>query len=177
MQQGFGLIQLLVGMALIAITAQLAVPGFSRLIENQRREDTAQQLASAVRSARTEAILRNTTVLIQATGGDWSDGWRTVIDVNDNGEADEQDVVLVQRALTGTVQVVGNYWLSRSVRFNSLGLPLTEGGASRGGTLFICTTSTSAKPYRVVLASTGRVQIRTDRAEEALCRSSLTTAI
>jgi type IV fimbrial biogenesis protein FimT len=163
-QTGLGLVQLLVGLVLIAIIASLAVPGFSQLIEKQRREEAAQQLASAIRSARAEAVLRNKVVLVQAMGGDWSRGWQVIVE-HQGGNS-----VLIERAGNGKVPIVGNQWLRRSVRFNEMGMPMSSGGAWAAGTLFICEKGQPVSHHQLVLSRVGRVTLKNDKATAPLCR-------
>jgi type IV fimbrial biogenesis protein FimT len=168
-QTGFGLIQLLTGITLIAIVAQFAVPGFAQLIEAQRRDDAARQLASGMRSARTEAIMRNQVVLIHAIDDDWSLGWRIIVDHNGAGAGDESNPVLVERASSGKVPIVGNAPVKRFVRFNGLGAPLHASGGFLAGTLHVCDTKQSASYYQVALSKTGRVSLRSNKTENTLC--------
>jgi type IV fimbrial biogenesis protein FimT len=163
-QAGFGLVQLLVAMVLIAIAASVAVPGFSQLIENQRREDAARQLASAIRSARTEAILRNKVVLVQAMENDWSRGWRIIV------EHMGSHSVLMERASSGKVPIVGNQWVRQSVRFNEMGIPMSSSGAWNSGTLSICDTSEPISHHQIVLSRVGRVSVKNGNVGEPLCR-------
>lgn len=163
-QAGLGLVQLLVGLVLIAIVASLAVPGFSQLIEKQRREQAAQQLASAMRSARAEAILRNKVVLVEALGGDWSRGWQVLVEHSGNSS------VLIERSANAKVPIVGNQWLRRQVRFNEMGMPMSSGGAWAAGTLFICDGREAISHHQLVLSRVGRVTVKNDKTPEALCR-------
>lgn len=171
-QQGFGLVQLLIGMTLVAIFAHLAVPGFAQLVEAQRSEDAARQLANGIRTARTEAIMRNQVVLIHAIDDDWSRGWRIIVDHNGAGAGDDGNPVLVERASSGKVPIVGNYWLTRFVRFDGLGAAVNASGSHRAGSLFICATNQAVSHHRVVLSKTGRIRIESGKAEEKLCRQS-----
>ncbi|MGV8919213.1 MAG: GspH/FimT family pseudopilin [Pseudomonas sp.] len=164
-QAGLGLVQLLVGITLIAILASIAVPGFAQVIATQRQADAAQQLASALRSARTEAILRNQVVWVQAIEGDWSRGWRIVVE-----QYEAEDSVLMERTSAGKVPIVGNYWVRRQVRFNGMGAPISAGGAWNSGTLFICEKGQPISHHQVVLSSTGRVKVDSGKTAEPLCR-------
>ena len=163
-QTGLGLVQLLVGMTLATILAGIAVPGFAQVIETQRRADAAQQLASAIRSARTEAILRNQVVQVQAIGGDWSRGWRIIVE-----RTDSEDPVLIERTRSGKVPIVGNLWVKQQVRFNGMGAPMSEGGAWNAGTLSICEKDRPISHHQVVLSSTGRVKVDSGKADQPLC--------
>lgn len=79
-QQGFSLIELLMGLAIAAIVLPWAGTGYKELIESIEREDTAQLLLSGLRSARSEAIMRNRRVLIHGIDNDWGKGWRITLD-------------------------------------------------------------------------------------------------
>lgn len=78
-QQGFSLIELLMGLAIAAIVLSWASAGYKELIESIEREDTAQLLISGLRSARSEAIARNRTVVLRAIDNDWGRGWRITL--------------------------------------------------------------------------------------------------
>jgi type IV fimbrial biogenesis protein FimT len=163
-QAGFGLVQLVVGMVLVVIVASLAVPGFSQLIENQRREDAARQLASAIRSARVEAILRNKVVRVQALDNDWSRGWHIVVENGANHS------VLMERASSGKVPIVGNQWVRQAVRFNEMGVPTSISGAWNAGTLSICDKTDPLSHHQIVLSRVGRVTVKNGKVGEPLCR-------
>ena len=74
-QTGFTAIELLVVVAIVAILAALAAPSFTPLIERWRVRSTAENLASTVYFARSEAIKRGGSIAIDATGG-WNTGWK-----------------------------------------------------------------------------------------------------
>ncbi|MFP3541455.1 Tfp pilus assembly protein FimT/FimU, partial [Pseudomonas sp. SIMBA_044] len=73
-QHGMSLIQLLLTLAIVAITAQFAAPVYGVLVEQQRRQVMAEQLASSLRNARTEALVRHQYVVVHALDEDWSKG-------------------------------------------------------------------------------------------------------
>ena len=74
-QTGFTAIELLVVVAIVAILAALAAPSFTPPIERWRVRSTAENLASTVYFARSEAIKRGGSIAIDATGG-WNTGWK-----------------------------------------------------------------------------------------------------
>jgi type IV fimbrial biogenesis protein FimT len=77
--RGFTLIEVLVVMTVIAIVASIAVPSFSSFVADQRARSAASDLMTAILSARSEAIKRNSNVTITAltAGGatTWGAGW------------------------------------------------------------------------------------------------------
>ncbi len=170
-QRGFTLIELLLGLMLGSILAHLAVPGFKGLLELQRQQTAAQSVAQGLRYARTEAITRNGPVVIHALDEEWSNGWRVILDVSGRGHLDDDNPVLLERQASGQVSVVGNGPVKSQVRFSGLGEPIFSGGGFRAGTVHVCATDQAQSLYQVVLAPSGRISLRSDKAEQALCRS------
>ena len=174
-QKGFSLIELLAALAIAAIALQLASPALAAYAQSLRREDAANVLASGLRSARTEALTRNQTVIVHALNDDWGQGWRIILDISGRGHLDPDNPVVLQRQMGTKVMIVGNLRVRRFVRFSSLGEPLFPGGGFQAGTLFICDQRTSMTHQQVVLSKTGRVSLRHDKAEQALCASGKTS--
>lgn len=169
-QQGFTLIELLLGLILSSILAHLAVPGFKGLLDSQHTQSAAQTLAAGLRFARTEAIARNGAVVIYALDDDWSQGWRVIVDVSGRGHLDEDNPVLLEHQDSGRVPIVGNGPVKSQVRFSGLGEPVFSGGGFRAGTVHVCATNQAQSLYQVVLAPSGRISLRRDKTEQALCR-------
>ena len=84
-EQGFSLIELLMGLAIVGIVLLLVSPAFAGLTESNHREEAAKSLASGLRSARSEAISRGQVVVIHGISDDWSQGWRIILDVSGKG--------------------------------------------------------------------------------------------
>lgn len=162
-QAGFTLIEMLVGLVLIGLITTLAAPAFGEIINSQRRQDAAQQLASGIRTARTEAVLRSQPVVIRAIEGNWSNGWQIVIDPQKN----QDDLIVLERARSAKVPIIGNRPVKQSIRFNGLGTPSDNGFTA--GTLFVCDAKSAISHHRVILASSGRVRIESDQLEAKLC--------
>lgn len=77
--------------------------------------------------------------------------------------------MLTHRQGDSRIPIAGNTPVKHYVRFNPLGEPLLSGGAFQAGTLHICHAKTAQSHYQVVLAKTGRISLRNDKAAQALC--------
>ena len=174
-QRGFTLIELLLGLILSGILAQLAVPSFKGLLESQQRHSAAQSLVGGLRYARSEAIARNRAVVIHALDDDWSRGWRVIVDLNGRGHLDDDNPVLLEHQDNGRVPIVGNGPVRSQVRFSGLGEPVFSGGGFRAGTVHVCGKDQAQSLYQIVLAPSGRVSLRNDKTEQALCRGYSST--
>lgn len=168
-QQGMGLIQLIFTLLIVAITTQFVSPTYSLLVEQQRRQVTATELANGLRNARTEALLRHQYVVMHALDEDWSKGWRIILDLSGQGHLDKHNPVLTEKSGDTRIPIAGNTPVKHYIRFNPLGEPLLSGGAFQAGTLHICHAQTALSHYQVVLAKSGRISLRSNQAEQALC--------
>ncbi len=161
-ERGFTLVELMVGMAMVAILTQAAVPQLSQMLQAQQRLAAARELASGIRSARVAAITRHQAVSIQAIDEDWSQGWRIVVEQKG---IDPNDALLVERMLSGQVRIVGNSKVAQKLSFGGLGGLLGAGN----GTLFVCLNDRPASHYQVVVAVTGQVRVIEQQASQAYC--------
>ena len=84
-QSGFTITELLIGMAIIAIVATLAVPTLGNLLESSRLTSTTNALVEALMTARSEAVKRGQAVRV--IPGDGEIGFRVVL------SADEDEVI------------------------------------------------------------------------------------
>ena len=171
-QKGLGLIELLVGLAIAAMALHLSVPALSQYAQSVRRESAALSLASGLRNARSEALLRNQAVVVHGLNDDWGQCWRIILDLSGRGQEDSSNPLLRQHQTGGPLRIVGNQWVRRFVRFSSLGEPLLPAGTFQVGTLHICASRQPISHHQVVLSRSGRVSLRHDKAEQALCAGS-----
>ncbi len=72
---GFTLIELMITVAILAITVSLAAPAFKELLVAQRIRSVAYDMTSDLVLARSEAVKRGQTVTIAPDGSGWTDGW------------------------------------------------------------------------------------------------------
>lgn len=165
-QQGVTLIQMLFAVGLLALLTQLGTSTYSKMSHDLQQQTTAQNLAQALRAARSEALLRNQVIVLQALEGDWSNGWQML---PEQGEAG----LLQEYSAEGGIRVIGNQPVARRVRFSGLGVPLREGGAFQAGTLLICGVPGQESLYQVRLSPSGRISLRHAPPDTALCNKDV----
>lgn len=168
-QHGFSLVELLMGLTIAGIVLHLVSPALASVTESNRHEQAAQSLFSGIRTARSEAITRHQSVVIHAIDGDWGQGWRIILDINGKGHRDSSNPLLIENRSDTRLQIVGNRPVSSFVRFSDLGEPQFARGEFQAGTLYICAARESQSQHQIVLARTGRVSLRSEKAEQALC--------
>ena len=169
-QQGFSLVELLMGLAIGAIVLSLVSPALADFTESNRRQQAAQSLLDGIRNARTMAITRNQSVVIHGINGDWGQGWRIILDISGKGPKDSSNPLLLERAGGARVPIVGNWPVRRYIRFSGIGTPQMPERAFQAGKLHFCAAREPVSQLQVVLAATGRVSLRSDKAEQALCQ-------
>lgn len=78
---GFTLIELMIGIAILAIAMALGIPSFAEWIQNSQIRTAGESISAGLQSARNEAIRRNTPIEFTLTGngGAGETGWRTVV--------------------------------------------------------------------------------------------------
>ncbi|UBM26053.1 GspH/FimT family protein [Pseudomonas sp. p1(2021b)] len=158
-QRGVTLIQMMCALALAGLLANVGLPAYNQLSDDLHRASAARDLAQALRSARSHALLQQQTVLVEPLEGDWGKGWRTRLAHNNQS--------LREQRLARKLSIASN--LGKEVKFSGLGVPLRGNGGFLGGTLEICRRTAQASRYWIVLAPSGRVDLRTVSNEPSRC--------
>jgi type IV fimbrial biogenesis protein FimT len=170
--KGISLLEVIVVMVIAGILSAVAIPSFITAIRNNRITAHTNDLTTGLMLARTEAIKRNTPVVMCrsskaptattaadcASGsgnGGWENGWFIYTDTTN-------PVVLMRRgAYTGAVTITGSNNLANRVGYNPQGLTgmggygsltLSDGRAAPQGVRIICVTVTG-RPRLAVAAT------------------------
>lgn len=75
MSKGFSLVELVVVIAILGIMTSIALPSFRDVVASTQVSTDASNLQMTFFRARSEAVKRNTSITIDAVGGDWKNGW------------------------------------------------------------------------------------------------------
>ena len=162
-QSGVTMIELVIGLTIAAILATIAAPSFSRFINDTRQSSTITELVSALNHARSEAIKRNTWVLVcprDATGNDcgtnWTNGW-VVCHVDTSASescsastTDNPNPIAIHQAINLNLTLTGS---TAIIRFNPNGTQ-GNGGAA---TLTLNGTWSGAQSKVSRIAATGHI--------------------
>ena len=144
-QTGVTMIELMIVITIAAILAALAAPSFNDFIDNTRLTSTMTQLTGDLNRAHSEAIKRNSWVLVcarstnTACGTDWRNGWLVCHDSEpnnacDTGTAANPNPITVHQAINANFTLTGS---ADFIRFNPNGtggpdtLNLVSGAKSR----------------------------------------------
>jgi type IV fimbrial biogenesis protein FimT len=104
---GFGLVELLVTIAIAAILAAIALPSFREFMIRMNVTETTNELVGALNAARTEAVKRGVSVAVVADGSGWSGGWSIIPDSNGNTDFSDDAAIMTHPAVSASYTVVG----------------------------------------------------------------------
>jgi type IV fimbrial biogenesis protein FimT len=168
-QSGFSLLELMVAVAVSALLLTIGIPSFTAFTSSTRLVNVTNELVSSLHLARSEAIKRNSRVVLcaSATGtsclaaGDWHQGWLVFHDANNNAVRDVGETVILARyALPVGFSLTGNEQIKKYISYTSSGAAKLISGAFQAGTLTLCNTSPALGAARqIVISSTGRPRV------------------
>ncbi|MEY2619330.1 MAG: hypothetical protein RL522_2332 [Pseudomonadota bacterium] len=178
---GLTLVELLTGIALLAILLALAAPSFQAQIAASQLTSASNALLGSLMQARAQAMRMGQRVTVcrsadqqqcdtQATRG-WEAGWLVFIDANrtsstGDAEVSAGDTVLARsESLPPSLRVAGNRQVNQYLSFAAGGEARTlTGGTNPLGTIRVCSTSAALADQRraveIVLSSGGRLVSR-----------------
>ncbi len=156
-QHGATLIQLLLALALVGVLTQLGVPAYKSIRDDLHLAATARELTQAMRYARNHAVLLEQPVEVRAINENWSQGWQVL----GGGQR------LREHRPGQPLNIVSNG--GSQVTFSALGVPLGRGAAWYGATLQLCQQGQARSAHQVVIASRGRISLRSQAQPEPRC--------
>jgi len=151
---GYTMLELVMVIAIVAILATIAMPGFKYVTTSNRIASEVNGLLGDMQFARSEAVKEGQTVTVciaananlnscagAAAGGNWALGWIVFLDTNNNQQVDANEAVIrAQPAFSGTDTFVAGSAAFNSVTFNRLGY------APTGVTTIISLHDSTANP-------------------------------
>lgn len=166
-KSGFTLIELMIVIAILAITFSLSVPAYKDLQLRQKINGQANQLFSIIYLARSEAIKRSSVVTIckssdnQTCGGFWSDGWVMFADYDEDGALDPSENMISAGKIDNQIKMNWSAFGSDNyIRLTSRGMTLAQNGTftlcPENGNASIARTVVVSKLARVRLSSIGK---------------------
>lgn len=165
-QSGATLLELIVVLAVSAILLGIGIPSFSAFTGNSRLTSATNELVSSLHLARSEAIKRNSRVVMCtsatgtscATSGDWHQGWLVFHDANNNAALDAgETMILARQAFPAGLSLKGNTWVSQYISYTPSGATRLISGVLQVGTLTLCNElDASGTARQVIISSTGR---------------------
>nr|WP_268235683.1 GspH/FimT family pseudopilin [Dyella caseinilytica] len=165
---GFGLIEQIVALIILAVLAAAAVPSFANMLDRQELNAAQNDYITAVLHARYLAVNDQVRIvfcpssdgLTCNSNNAWSDGWLIGRDPSNKGQPDGVPLY-VGGKYSRRLNIVGS-GSRRSVRFQPDG---TVGNSNQ--TLTICLRNDASRALSVVIARRGRVRGEVAKAADA----------
>lgn len=176
-QRGFTLVELVVTIALVAILTTLAIPSFSEVLRQWRRDSATRELSTSLQLARSEAIKTSRQMIVCPStdgtaceaGSEWSTGWMVFVDDgagtqananNQTYDTDERMLKIVSaQAGVATLTSSGNVqWL----QFLPNGLMRTGANAAVTFTVTPSGATSSTKVDKITVSPVGRTSVVTE---------------
>jgi type IV fimbrial biogenesis protein FimT len=166
---GFTLLELMMGMLLVAVLITLGAGSLKPLWEKYQLQAQAEDLLSTLLLARGEALKRGVrvTACVSRDGiqcesfGDWDQGWLVFEDADSNATRSAlESLVQAHGVLPLNLLASGNGPVAHYVSYGANGRSLYASGAFQAGTITLCRSS--AEPgtgWKLVINAVGRPRL------------------
>jgi type IV fimbrial biogenesis protein FimT len=161
--QGFTLIELMIGLAVLGTLVGLAAPSMKTMLQNNRMTSAANDMLTDLNAARNESLRRRTRIVICkssngtscSTSALWTDGWLMYLDPNSNTALDAGEFIFrVRQGLPSgiTIAVTG---------FSNTLVAHPVGTLTPTGTFKLCDDRTGNFGRTITVAASGRSAVTT----------------
>ena len=148
---GFSLVELMIGITIMAILLSVAAPSFRTMIQNTQVRNAAESIANGLQRARAEAVARNTNVIfVLGVNTAW-----TISVVNPALVIESRSANEGSANVTVTFVPVG----AGGVTFNNLGGVVANADGSTSFTQFNFTAVGASKNLRVTIGAGGNAKM------------------
>ena len=167
---GVTLIELLVTLSVLSILLAVGVPSFSHFSTSSRLNSYSNTLFSHMALARSEAIKRNSRVVVCKSSdglsctnsGNWSQGWVVFVDLDNNANiSGGEQILTTMSSLPSGYSFSGNANVSDYVSYDGQGITKLTTGAFQSGTITLCPLppAEGGNGRNIVISSSGRLRI------------------
>jgi type IV fimbrial biogenesis protein FimT len=168
-QQGFTLVELVVTLALAAILTTLAIPSFSEVLRQWRRDSATRELTTSLQLARSESIKSSRQIVVcPSTDGascadctEWNTGWIVFVDDSTsppNGAYDANERILKVVTAPSGIESIESSDEVESMQFLPNGL---MGSATTTLTITPSGATSDTKVDEITVSRVGRVSVVT----------------
>lgn len=148
---GFTLIELMIGIVIVAILAAAALPSFRTMLQNSQIRNAAESISSGLQRARAEAVARNTNVaFVLGTQSSW-----TVSVVAPASGIESRSANEGSKDVTLTILPPG----ATTATFSNFGVLVSNADASASLTQIDLTAAGGSQNLRVTLGSGGNIKM------------------
>lgn len=174
-QRGLSLLESLLVLAIVAITAKLALPGLDDLLSQQRSDAAARRLHRVLVLARSAAVTRHEMVTVCRSmdglkcGGSWSHGIAVFLDGDGDRQAESGQTLSFVDMIPSETRI---YWRSFGNRQYLQFLPVGSTN-NQNGSFTLCPNSGDLRHARqLVVSRTGRIRHARDRDGDGFVENS-----
>lgn len=165
--QGFSLPELLAAVAIVAILAGVAAPGFAAWVDSTRLGTATSDFLGSLYFARSEAIKRNGRVTVCSSGdasrcqnGGWHLGWVVFEDSDGDGlRGEDEEILAVGAPRSGRLTMIGSAPVRDYISYMPTGETRSVSGALQMGRVTACV---DGRGRRIIIAATGRPRVVRD---------------
>lgn len=156
---GLTMIELLIGIAVLAIALGIALPNFASVLHKNRINSAASNLYASLNLARSEAVKQRCAARVCPSSdgsacrndGDWSDGWLVFVDSDADGVPDATEIIRLTESVHPSVLMQADNTIEDHVQFNATGDAFGSAGQFR-----ICHSNSAVKSKALSVSAVGR---------------------